>query len=149
MIDYAWAAGFHEGEGHVALRKNGGLIATISQTNPEPLNKIQSLFGGSIYGPKKTGNNKPVWVWSSNNASATSHYVWCILPWLSESKASDALQKVEYWHNRREVKMLFCSKGHNKDLVGSRKKNRGTSCNKCESDRKKIYYRRSLGGKVR
>jgi hypothetical protein len=138
LIDYAWAAGFHEGEGHISLRKNGGMTATISQCNPEPLVKMQDIFGGSLYGPKEVKNgNKPVWVWSLNNVADTKNYVYCILPWLSFAKASDALDKVEYWANVHEVKLTFCSKGHNKDIVGRRKTGR---CIACELEYKMEKY---------
>lgn len=137
MIDYAWAAGFHEGEGHVSSPNSGGLVATVSQTNQEPLLKLQRMFGGSIYGPKNHGG-KDYWVWSLNNAAGTSHYVWSILPWLSEEKAERALSKVERYHDRQAHKRLFCSQGHNKDVVGSRPTTRGTKCRQCERDRRQV-----------
>ncbi len=56
--DLAWCAGFFEGEGNVNIYKNMsgekrinphyGLQIEVGNTNPNPLNKLQSIFGGSI-----------------------------------------------------------------------------------------------------
>jgi hypothetical protein len=150
MIDreeLAWAAGFHEGEGHIALRKNGGLVATVSQTNPEPLKRLQEIFGGSVYGPSIIkGGNKPVWVWSLNNVSGTTRYVYSILPWLSESKGEDALSKVERWYTKYQYNRRFCQKrGHDKEVVGTRKTTRGFACKGCEKEAKREHYLRKQG----
>lgn len=131
--DYAWAAGFHEGEGNVHVRKSGGMTASISQTNVEPLMKMKELFGGSIYGPKDIkGGNKPVWVWTLNNVDSVRHYVVSIFPWLSESRGADALNKVDYWQTRYELRTRFCKMDHYKPSKGS--------CRACDLINKKRKY---------
>ena len=47
LTDYAWAAGFLEGEG--CFRKNGGSqCVVVPQVNMEPLVRLQAWFGGRI-----------------------------------------------------------------------------------------------------
>jgi len=51
--DWAWAAGFFDGEGNVASRDNssGGrqIKVQVTQKDRRVLEKIQSIFGGNIY----------------------------------------------------------------------------------------------------
>jgi len=54
--DIAWAAGFYEGEGSPQNcnsrrlgKGRGSLMAIMPQTNKEPLEKMQRLFGGSLF----------------------------------------------------------------------------------------------------
>lgn len=54
LEDLAWAAGFFEGEGHINVqeRRNKSFICiTVAQVDRRPLDKLQSLFGGKVYGP--------------------------------------------------------------------------------------------------
>lgn len=52
-LEYAWAAGFIDGEGCFGLRTSGSnaLYATLTVNNTvlAPLIKLQTMFGGSIY----------------------------------------------------------------------------------------------------
>ena len=51
-LDLAWAAGFLEGEGSFCRSLDRPrLVAT--QVNREPLDKLSSMFGGSVRGPLK------------------------------------------------------------------------------------------------
>lgn len=52
-IFYAWVAGFFEGEGYVGITQHSQtkrflLSLSIRQCDKEPLQKIQSIFGGSL-----------------------------------------------------------------------------------------------------
>lgn len=56
--DIAWAAGFFEGEGHVKCAKRHNVkrtdryfSITVAQVHREPLDKLQHIFGGKVYGP--------------------------------------------------------------------------------------------------
>lgn len=53
-VDAAWAAGLYEGEGTIyCYRGQRGLSVKVSirMCDPEPLARLQRLFGGSFYGP--------------------------------------------------------------------------------------------------
>jgi len=47
--DYAWAAGFFDGEGHIAHQPRGGIQLIVVQVVREPLEFLCTLFGGTIY----------------------------------------------------------------------------------------------------
>jgi len=61
----AWAAGFVDGEGSIALCRGGRnrrqifLRVEVSQSVLEPLEKLQSLFGGSLR--QVMGYKRPYW----------------------------------------------------------------------------------------
>lgn len=47
--DLEWAAGFLEGEGSFVKTKSGGRVSSANQRyTPEPLQRLQGLFGGSL-----------------------------------------------------------------------------------------------------
>ena len=88
--EFAWAAGFFDGEGYIIIHKRGGnrylgyyLRVGINHVNPKPLIKIQKLFGGNLREDKKIyGNRKPRWVWTLSTKAA-SEFLIKILPYLS------------------------------------------------------------------
>lgn len=51
-VDIAYAAGFFDGEGHVRCDIHNGypmLKVSVSQQDPQPLDWLQTLFGGRVY----------------------------------------------------------------------------------------------------
>ena len=102
----AWAAGFIDGDGFITIQnrktKHKDKVYTgtylrvgACQACLPPLEKLQSLFGGSIR-PKNSGpnphgyNRKPQWVWA-----------------LSTQEAGSALEQlVPYLVNKKEVALL-------------------------------------------
>ena len=47
--DFGWVVGFLEGEGSFRRAKDGTLSVHAGQVNKEPLDRLQSLLGGSVY----------------------------------------------------------------------------------------------------
>ncbi len=77
IVDVAWAAGFFDGEGWVAIQRRGGkykghyLRLGINHVAPEPLIEFQRLFGGNIrFDASVLGNRKPRHVWTLSCSSA-------------------------------------------------------------------------------
>lgn len=93
LTDYAWAAGFIDGEGYIAvarknpsygIRKSGPnigrprrdgvvywMVMAATQRNPEPLYKLKDLFGGVVsYKPRKKQNDYYQWRIGQNDALA-------------------------------------------------------------------------------
>ncbi len=60
--DWAWLAGFLEGEAHFSMRNGGGVI-TASQVNPEPLVKVHAICGGRVSTQQRSGKSKDILVW--------------------------------------------------------------------------------------
>lgn len=67
VADIAWAAGFYEGEGSCQKTAREGSVSQsvkIQQNDPEPLRKLQRLFGGSVTQSRSRGfNPKPIYIW--------------------------------------------------------------------------------------
>jgi hypothetical protein len=79
----AWAAGFFDGEGTVAVTKakaqkkrkttsglywNYALLVTATQRSPEPLKILVEMFGGSMFAFKKYGTTYHKWQAYADNA---------------------------------------------------------------------------------
>ena len=102
-VNLAWAAGFIDGEGcfvHVKThRPNGkmysdGVRLSAAQVNKEPLERLQKILGGKIYGPYKVKNNinaRPFYQWvTKNNAPCLE----LLLPYLSSPKLEQYYTKL-------------------------------------------------------
>ena len=70
MSDLAWAAGFFDGEGCVSRKSNGTYRLIVQQNMREPLDVLESLFGGRTLGPYTRRRSRdpntisnPYWVW--------------------------------------------------------------------------------------
>ena len=103
--DYAWAAGFYEGEGSIVFTGNSGLVLSIAQVTEEPLLKMQKLFGGKIK-PKKIYNSKhqPAKVWMVTNLADCKRVISLMSPWLSERRMIQAWDKIEFMSGKRECR---------------------------------------------
>jgi len=87
--EFAWAAGFFDGEGWVAVQKRGGnkylgyyLRIGINHVKKDPLVKIQNIFGGNLrFDENVIGNRKPRWVWTLSTKSAADALI-SMLPYM-------------------------------------------------------------------
>lgn len=83
QLDIAWAAGFIDGEGCIALchhrqRTKGRdyecfvLRLSVANTDLRSLQRLKSMFGGSINSASRKGrpNHKPCWTWYCTSAKA-------------------------------------------------------------------------------
>ena len=70
--NYAWAAGFMDGEGCILIAKgrtNGtatyySLQVSASQVDPAPLYRLRGIFGGSVCLTRPgSGNQSPIYRW--------------------------------------------------------------------------------------
>lgn len=114
QIDIAWAAGFYEGEGHLSYRTgNGGPLVVINQCNKEPLDKLQALFGGQVYGPKKVkGGRQDVYIWNLTKHTESRSFIYSIFPYLSDKKQKDTLDKIDRYADYLEINRAYCRNGH-------------------------------------
>lgn len=75
--EFAWAAGFFDGEGWVKIQSRGGeyvgfyLRIGVSQVKREPLEKMQHIFGGNIRVKQEAiGNRKLQYIWTLSTKQA-------------------------------------------------------------------------------
>lgn len=92
QLDLAWAAGFLDGEGCFTLVKMSGatnpsqrsLYVGASQSTREPLEKLQSLFGGKLSirsRPTDKGTVMHVWLLGQRSA-VVAEFIPQVLPYL-------------------------------------------------------------------
>ena len=96
--DYAWAAGFIDGDGWMRIEKRscGGHYARIGacQVQKRPLDKLQELFGGKIAIKSLAGRNR------KDNFNRKQQYLWTC----STKQAVECLTKIRpYLIHKSEV----------------------------------------------
>lgn len=108
-LDLAWAAGFLDGEGSFFVRKNGprtfspGIQA--GQNHLEPLEKLQTMFGGSIC-PRRT-SPRDFWSWERNGAKGALIVLPQVIPYLvCKKKQAEILFEYAARQTRRGYGLL-------------------------------------------
>lgn len=76
-LDYAWAAGFLDGEGYIAALAtrtgNTRLVIKASQIDRDPIQRLRDLFGGAVFeSRRRTTSGNIVWSWQVNGARAVA-----------------------------------------------------------------------------
>lgn len=89
-VEYAWAAGFIDGEGHFGCRqatKNTFQISIqVHQKGREPLDKLQKIFGGKVYITGRPG----IFKWSIQKREDVVSAYEKLKPYLSKVKQLQA-----------------------------------------------------------
>lgn len=103
MHTVEWAAGFFEGEGYVRAiqrRKCVELSIDVAQVYREPLDKLQELFGGKVYGPygPYAANKQPYFKYAAHGELAVQALN-AMLPYLFR-KGDQARVALTVWENR-------------------------------------------------
>ncbi len=143
--DIAWAAGFFEGEGTVVYgNKNLGAHIKVQATQCylEPLERMQSIFGGNLYGPYegKKDNWSQHWKWEIGKLDDVAHFIWSVSHWLSERRLVQALDRLEWALNKRELIQSTC-KNNLHEMTEENKLYRKDHilCRQCKRDKEKRY----------
>jgi len=103
-----WIAGFFDGEGTIGAYGKG-LTISISQKDRELLDRLQALFGGSIYLRKH--KRFPIWVWQIHQARNVAGLAMTLYPLLSQKRQSEIHKALMIWKGRTWP-MLTCKHGH-------------------------------------
>lgn len=89
--DIAWAAGFIDGEGCFALQKRNGKnlaettrcpVLIVAQTRREPLDKLASMFGGTVRDAGRTLKGTKKWQWALSGKETLEPAIMLLLPYL-------------------------------------------------------------------
>ena len=95
-VEYAWAAGFIEGEGCFFSNGVYAVQLRITQVNLEPLTRLQAIIGGRINGPYNPPSHrgKPYYQYSLRSSYLKAHlrHMW---NHLSETRQNQYLQQVD------------------------------------------------------
>lgn len=91
--DYAWAAGFLDGEGCFNLSKRNGLHETTrspvlhaGQNDRRPLDKLSDMFGGTVREFRVTSAGNQAHQWALSGADDIRRVIPLIAPYLVEKQ---------------------------------------------------------------
>lgn len=102
--DVAWAAGFIDGEGCIAIARYT-LRLQVNQVDPAPLIKLRELFGGAIHQQQVLRNSRKRVLWSWAVGARNALYVLeAIRPYLT-TKAIQADLGIEFGRGVRTSKI--------------------------------------------
>lgn len=143
-VDYAWAAGFYEGEGTIHLMKSGGsVVLAVNQVTLEPLERLVEIFGGMIYGPHSYNDNQPIYRWNVYNRQHAQQIILKMWPWLSQRRQEQAWSVFDRHQDRLDQQnenMLYCRKGlHLKSEFYSESKSGKRWCRACATETRKAW----------
>lgn len=115
--DIAWAAGFLEGEGCFALSRTTCTV-TAAQVQREPLERLQKMFGGSIYSCSARPGRQPYFTWTlyGPNAAGLMMTLWTLM---SPRRRGQIEKALAVWRDApltaaaRVALKNECKRGHN------------------------------------
>jgi hypothetical protein len=97
----AWSAGFFEGEGCISIVKSSSqgrtivqLRCAVEQVDPEPLRRLESLFGGRTKRfdrANRPSNHSVTWRWQIGTQQAAA-FLQAIEPFISRSKLAKKIR---------------------------------------------------------
>lgn len=149
--DYAWAAGFWDGEGNVSLSYRGAhkiprIVIQVAQVDRRVLDKFQSIMGfGNVLGPytPRSKNSSPYYVWRVEGVPYLPDFSNKLWPYLGEAKKVQIERAIEaraIWEATG-----VCAKGHR--LSQSDKGH--WRCQTCQSNQGKLNAAARWAGKER
>jgi len=103
IAEWAWCAGFFDGEGCISHKRKGNLWRLVVQQNVRaPLDSLQRTLGGTVYGPytrQRSRNgvgewSNPYWVWRLSKQKEVLEALDLLEPYL-QVKGGQARQAVE------------------------------------------------------
>lgn len=115
LKDIYWAAGFMEGEGSFRFTKSKSGQVSAPQKQSECLERLQSMFGGSIYGPETTGRD--IYQWQLNGDKAVG-IMMMLFPLMSQKRKAQIKKSVDAWKtlpiNPSKYIAIYgkCQRGH-------------------------------------
>ena len=109
-----WTAGFMEGDGSFTFSKAGNLAVTAGQVQRWPLEKLQGLYGGSIYEKKidTRHNSQQAYVWTLTG-SAAAGIMMTLYSLMTEKRKEQIRKALDGWKQKRPHKFrTHCPQGH-------------------------------------
>ena len=101
--DKAYAAGFFDGEGCISISKNGAVDVRVTNTSKCVLDRLVSIFGGSITDRAQRANKRQ-YAYSFYGENAVE-FLNLIKPYMIE-KLPQVETVLEYFELRKEIHVL-------------------------------------------
>lgn len=149
LVQLAWAAGFLEGEGSFNCN-HGSAVVQASQVQREPLDRLRTLFGGSIWSKKPVGVGKQdIWVWYLTT-SRSAQVMMTLYAFMSPRRKTQIEQALAKWKVSRRLKRALsgiCRDGHLLEGHNAIKVGKYIRCRICREAQRKRWraQRRALG----
>jgi len=99
--EHAWAAGFIDGEGYLALVKVHGRRSDgyqnrkprieVCQSELRSLQRLRRLYDGYILRLVQRPNRKPVWRWEVTNTAQVRNTILQVMPYMTVKRRQAAL----------------------------------------------------------
>lgn len=107
-FDLGWVVGIIEGEGSFILRlrtnKNGSSYifdasVQLSSTDVETVERLATLVGGRVYGPRIKQGCKPCWKWCLYRRADVVDFCFSVLPHLSPRRQAQATVLIQAYED--------------------------------------------------
>jgi hypothetical protein len=103
LPEFRYAAGLLEGEGYFTAHK-GTIKVGCRMTDPDPLFFLQSIVGGTVYGPyARVKGRAPIYTWYLGKREPVVRFLRRVLPFMSLRRAAQIqvlLQRAEQFPRR-------------------------------------------------
>lgn len=118
-VAIAWAAGLFEGEGSISVEHNK-IRVTIEMTDRDVLEKIQEIFGGSLYDLKiRAPHYKPSYKWMLTSSHTAAEFLDYVMPYLfarRKNRAEEALTLYKSLEKKKIERAVKLNKKANRIL---------------------------------
>jgi hypothetical protein len=104
-VDLGWVSGFLEGEGsfHAHRSEHGSYIKiSAPQKQREPLGKLQSLLGGSIY-TRKCG----IYLWNLSKGAEVAGWMMTLYSYMSPKRKGQIKRALSVWQGGQRTRHWF------------------------------------------
>jgi len=142
--ELAWAAGFFDGEGSIGSYDPQSLRLSVSQKQPELLNRFRdTMWGmGIVVGPYYTQHSNGIYQYQLNGFAKVQQAVALLWPYLGPYKkeqSSKAIAKyLDQWRSTKKPRYMQCrEEGH--DVRPDRGSHR---CRTCALEYARARYKR-------
>jgi hypothetical protein len=120
----AWFAGLFEGEGNIAIAKNGGTRLTIRMTDRDIIERVAELFPVQsiqvvVPKPARAGYSQPKtqYAWRVSDPARVREILQLILPWLGQRRSAAAREVLAHLATRPGIGgyqrlKTHCAAGH-------------------------------------
>ena len=141
--NFAWAAGFLEGEGCFECDLHNGIRVSASQVQRWPLEYCERIFGGKIFIRKAWGNNKQQFRWAVMGTRAAG-VMMTLYGFMSPKRKERMFSAVQQWISRPAANKYKtrCPLGHPYAGYNLITRPARRNCRECANIIKSRYYYR-------
>jgi hypothetical protein len=140
-----WAAGIMEGEGYFGLRRGRDLVAQLSMTDKDVVEKFHAIFPTGKIKQRVLPSGKIAYTWLATAQSVAAGIFMTLLPLMGKRRAEKIIQCLTEWKKKPlPMKMwTHCKNGHELKGANMRINKNGKymkrTCTVCQRERQAAY----------